>query len=47
MALKERAAGQRQNSIYMDSKVCPICKGTIKRIKVGGRSTYYCENCQK
>jgi len=28
MALKERAAGQSQNLIYMDSKACPICKGT-------------------
>lgn len=28
MALKERTAGQSQKLIYMDSKVCPICKGT-------------------
>lgn len=28
MALKERAAGQSQKLIYMDSKVCPVCKGT-------------------
>ena len=26
---------------------CPKCERPIKRIKVGGRSTYYCENCQK
>ena len=26
---------------------CLICHTKIKRIKVGGRSTYYCPNCQK
>lgn len=26
---------------------CPICKGTIKKIKVNGRGTYYCPTCQK
>ena len=26
---------------------CVRCNNIIKRIKVGGRSTYYCENCQK
>ena len=26
---------------------CKKCNTVIKRIKVGGRSTYYCENCQK
>lgn len=26
---------------------CPKCKGKIKKIRVGGRSTYYCESCQK
>ncbi len=26
---------------------CVICNNPIKRIKVGGRSTYYCEHCQK
>ena len=26
---------------------CPICGKPIKKIKIGGRSTYYCENCQK
>ncbi len=26
---------------------CFNCKSLIKRIKVGGRSTYYCEHCQK
>lgn len=26
---------------------CKICGNTILNIKVGGRSTYYCPNCQK
>lgn len=26
---------------------CKYCKTPIKRIKIGGRSTYYCPNCQK
>ncbi|MBU2577471.1 bifunctional DNA-formamidopyrimidine glycosylase/DNA-(apurinic or apyrimidinic site) lyase [Patescibacteria group bacterium] len=25
---------------------CPGCKGKIKRISLGGRGTYYCEECQ-
>lgn len=28
-------------------KKCPVCKGDIKKITVGGRGTYYCEKCQK
>ena len=30
-----------------EGEVCKICKTPIKRIKVGGRSTYYCPKCQK
>ena len=26
---------------------CPICKHKIIKIKIGGRGTYYCPNCQK
>lgn len=26
---------------------CPVCKTQIKKIKVNGRGTYYCPNCQK
>lgn len=26
---------------------CPTCKETILKIKVGGRGTYYCPNCQE
>lgn len=30
-----------------EGEPCPICGKPIKRIKIGGRSTYYCEICQK
>jgi len=26
---------------------CPVCATTIKKIKVAGRGTHYCPNCQK
>lgn len=28
-------------------KPCPVCKGPIKRISLGGRGTYFCPRCQK
>jgi formamidopyrimidine-DNA glycosylase len=28
-------------------KPCPRCGGTIQRVRVGGRSTYFCETCQR
>ncbi|MDN3724211.1 DNA-formamidopyrimidine glycosylase family protein [Aequorivita sp. SDUM287046] len=30
-----------------EGDACPNCKGKIKMIKIGGRSTYFCEGCQK
>lgn len=30
-----------------DGADCPACTGKIKKIKVGGRSTYFCSECQK
>ncbi len=30
-----------------EGQPCEVCGQKIKRIKVGGRSTYFCENCQK
>lgn len=30
-----------------ENEQCKKCDSIIKRIVVGGRSTYYCENCQK
>ena len=30
-----------------DQKICPRCKGPIRKITVGSRGTYYCPKCQK
>ena len=30
-----------------DGEDCPTCDGKIKKIKVSGRSTYFCTSCQK
>lgn len=30
-----------------DGSDCPRCGGTVKKITVGGRPTYYCPECQK
>lgn len=30
-----------------ENEKCKKCNTLIKRIKIGGRSTYYCPNCQK
>ena len=39
---------QHELKVYgQEGKRCSICGGTIYRIKQGGRSTFYCPNCQK
>ncbi len=30
-----------------DKKPCPRCKSIIKKIRVGGRGTHFCPNCQE
>ena len=30
-----------------ENQECKICQTMIKRVVIGGRSSYYCENCQK
>lgn len=30
-----------------DGADCPKCEGEVKKIKVGGRSTYFCPSCQE
>ena len=30
----------------LQHRVCPNCGKQIEVIKIGGRSTYYCSNCQ-
>lgn len=40
--------GRFQNKLMVHTKeICPICKTNILKIKVNGRGTYYCPNCQK
>lgn len=44
----EGVHGRFQNHLLVHTKEeCPICHSKIVKIKVGGRGTYYCENCQK
>jgi len=40
---------QKHFLVYgQDKKICPRCReGKIVKIKLGGRGTYYCPNCQK
>ena len=42
--------GNYQNYLEVhkrENKPCHKCGNLIKRIKINGRSTYYCEQCQK
>ena len=46
----EGVHGLFQNELLVHSKAgcsCCICGNTIKKIKVGGRGTYFCSKCQK
>lgn len=38
---------QKLKAHKKEGEPCSVCNTLIKRIKVGGRSTYYCEKCQK
>jgi len=41
-------SGRFQNVLLVHTKeICPQCNGKITKIRVGGRGTYVCENCQK
>lgn len=37
---------QELNVHTKEGKKCPKCGNIIKKIKVGGRGTYYCDSCQ-
>ena len=42
--------GRYQEFLQVHTKVnkpCPVCGNIIKKIRVGGRGTYYCNKCQK
>lgn len=44
----EGVHGRFQNELFVHGmNFCPICKGEILKITVGGRGTYYCPKCQK
>lgn len=41
-------SGLFQNELLVHTKdVCPKCGGKVEKIRVGGRGTYFCPNCQK
>ncbi len=43
----EGVHGRFQNELLIHTKKeCPNCRKTVTKIKVGGRGTYYCEDCQ-
>ena len=47
---EEGLTGLFQNSLNVhkqEGKNCPNCKNIIIREKINGRSTYYCDKCQK
>ena len=40
--------GNYQNFLQVHTKsICPNCKMPLNRVKIGGRMTYYCDNCQR
>jgi formamidopyrimidine-DNA glycosylase len=46
----EGITGRFQHELYVhgrEGKPCKLCGTLIKKIKVGGRGTYYCPVCQK
>jgi len=46
----EGVHGLFQNELYIHGKKdeeCPKCKTRIEKVKIGGRGTYFCKNCQK
>ncbi len=38
---------QKLNVHKRENEKCKVCGTLIKKAKINGRSTYYCENCQK
>ena len=40
--------GNYQNFLNVHTKnICPHCQKALIRVKINGRTTYYCENCQR
>ena len=47
---EEGVTGMFQNNLYVhqrEKEPCRVCSTIIKKIRVGGRGTYYCSKCQK
>jgi formamidopyrimidine-DNA glycosylase len=43
-----KGENQHELKVYgKEGEMCSICRGIIHRIKQNGRSTYYCNQCQK
>ena len=43
-----KGENQHELKVYgQEGKQCMVCGGTVRRIKQGGRSTFYCPGCQK
>lgn len=41
-------SGNYQNFLCVHTKeICPICNAKLEKIKIGGRTSYYCKNCQR
>lgn len=46
----DNITGRFQNELFVHlrkEEACLVCGNTIEKIKVAGRGTYYCSNCQK
>lgn len=44
----EGVHGRFQSELFVHGKqVCKVCNDSVTKIRVGGRGTYYCSNCQK
>ncbi len=44
----ENVHGNHQQNLFVHTKeICPNCNKIISKIKINGRTTYYCSNCQK
>jgi formamidopyrimidine-DNA glycosylase len=47
-ALGQEGNYQKHALVYgREGEKCPACKGLIQKIKLGGRGTFFCPNCQK
>ncbi|MCK9536215.1 MAG: DNA-formamidopyrimidine glycosylase [Bacilli bacterium] len=44
----DEVSGRFQNFLLVHTKdKCPVCNQVISKIRLSGRGTYFCENCQK